>query len=270
MGMRLNHLRNGSFAVVFLFLVAAGVAFMIEKQQVQNGAEAIGHIIAKRRIPHMVGPTSDPYEIIIEYQVNGQRKRIVTPRAVWDSWGTLNNIGATVPVWYLPDGRAFIDHFNYLYPFTTTLLVFAAMGLMASLYLFFIARSRLEKVLSRTGQYQRTRKIPHRRLSQNRKHLLGRIHRLLVLLGLVLLLAVIGVLRESAWLYLIAIAGVLVWLVAMKKALVCPHCGASLTKDLKELDPLLGRTNWLIVRDNLAKGVAIICSHCGRSLDDRS
>jgi len=142
--------------VVLLLLVAAGVAFMIEKPLVQNDVEAIGHIIAKHRRPHMVGPTCDPYEIVIEYQVNGQRKRLVTSRAVWDGWWNvhLNTIGAAVPMWYLQDGQAFINRFNYLYPVTTILLTIVGIGLVSTLFVFLIPQSRLENAASRVRQDQ--------------------------------------------------------------------------------------------------------------------
>jgi len=269
LGARAKHTRN-ILVVVFLVLLAAGVAFVIEKSFVQNGVEAIGHIIAKRRIPHAVGSTSDPYEIIIEYQVNDQRKRLVTSRAVWDSWGkvTLNTIGATVPVWHLDNGQAFIDRFNYLYPITATLLGLTGIGLVGTLFVFLIPQSRYERAGSRVRRYQHTKKTPYHRISNNRKLLLKRMHQLFIVLGAIVVLAVIGILRESAWLYITVIAGVILLAFAGRRALVCPHCGASLKKDLQKLDPLLGRTNWMIVRDNLAKGVAVICSKCGCSLDD--
>ena len=255
--------------MVFLLLVAAGIAFSIEYSRIQVGAEATGHIVAKLREPGQVGPTSDPFKIVIEYQTRGQRKRLVTSRAVWDMWGELNTIGATVPVWYLDDGRAYINRFNYLYPFTATLLSIAGIGLVTVFFLSFIPQTRYEAASSRAKQYQQAKRR-HRPLSSNRRMLLGRVHRLLFLFVAILGLALIGILRSSAWIYIAAVAGAILWIFIIKRALVCPHCGASLVKDLKALDPSIvrGKTNWLTVRDYLAKGVPVTCSHCGHSLDD--
>jgi len=265
---RSKHFKN-ILKVVFLLLVAAGIAFTIEYSRIQAGAEATGHIVAKHWKQGLVGPTSDHYEIVIEYQARGQRHRLIASRAVWDMWGELNTIGATVPVWYTDDGRAFIKRFNYLYPFTATLLGIAAIGLVTVLFLPFISQTRYEAASSRAKQYQQAKRR-HRPLSPNRRMLLGRVHRLLFLLVAILGLALIGILRSSLWIYIAAIAAAILWSFIIKRALACPHCGASLAKDLKELDPSVVRakTNWLIVRDYLAKGVPVTCSHCGHSLDD--
>ena len=114
-----------------LLLVASAISFAVEWSRIHDGAEATGRIVAKRRIPHPVGPTGDPYEIVIEYQANGHKRRFATTRAVWDSLGKLNTVGESVPVWYLSEGRAYIDRFVYLYPITSILLVIAGIGLVS-------------------------------------------------------------------------------------------------------------------------------------------
>ena len=180
----------------------------------------------------------------------------------------MNTIGAAVPVRHLGDGEAEIDRFNYLYPVTTTLLGIAGIGLFAILWLFVIPQSRLEEVESRERQYRQTRKRPPKRIGENRRHLLRRMHMFLAVMALLLVMAGIGVVRRSAWLYIASVGGIVLLAIALRRVLLCPHCGASLNKDLKKLDPSPGRTNWLIVRDNLAKGVPVTCSACGRSLDE--
>lgn len=117
--------------ILVLLLVAAAISFAVEWSRIHDGAEATGRIVAKRRIPHPVGPTGDPYEIIIEYQANGHKRRFATTRAVWDSLGKLNTEGESVSVWYLPDGRACLHSFVYLYPVTTSFLLLFGVGLVS-------------------------------------------------------------------------------------------------------------------------------------------
>ena len=117
--------------VLLLLLVASGISFVVERARIHNGAETIGRIVAKRRVPHPVGPTGDPYEIVIEYEANGRATRFSTRRSVWDALGPLDRMGQTVPVWYLPDGRAYIKGFVYLYPVTATLLAMMGIGLVS-------------------------------------------------------------------------------------------------------------------------------------------
>ncbi|SFM86008.1 hypothetical protein [Thermodesulforhabdus norvegica] len=255
---------------VLLLLAAAGIAFTIEKSKVRNGVEVTGHVIAKRRIPHPVGPYGDAYEVIIEYRVKGQPKRLITTRAVWDTIGKrpLNTIGAAVQVLHLPDGRAVINRFYYLYPFTTTLLTIAGIGLISAFYTFFIRKKGLEKAESDAISYRRPSRTSYLLHGRNRKGLLSRLYRQLITLGALLVLMFIAIILESPWLYIIAIAGILWVSVRTRKAMTCPHCGASLRKDLQKLDPSPGKTNWLIVVDRLSKGVKVTCSNCGRSLDD--
>lgn len=263
---RARFTRN-TIRVVFLLLIAAAVAFVVEKHRLQNSVQATGHIIAKRRVPY-AGPTGDRYEIVIEYEAEGQRRSFATQRAVWDIWGTLDTIGAAVPVRHLNDEEAEIDRFNYLYPVTTTILGIAGIGLFCILLLLVIPQSRLEEVDSRQRQYRQLRNRPPKRIGDNRRRLLRRMHMFLAVVALLLVMAGIGIVRRSAWLYITSGGGLVLLAIALQRLLVCPHCGASLNKDLKELDPSLGGTNWLIVRDNLAKGVPVTCSECGHSLDE--
>ena len=269
MSARAKHVKN-ILRVVLLLLVAAGIAFTIEHSRIQDGAETTGRIVAKHRKPHGGGPFGDPYEIVIAYQAHGQRKRLTTSRAVWDMSGTLNTIGATVPVWYLDDGKASINRFNYLYPITTTLLGLTIIGAISALFaLLVIPQSRYEAYSSRLRRYQEAKNRPHQCLSANRRLLLSRLHLLLLMFGGALGLVAIGILRSSVWLLIAAFLGVILCVFARRWMLVCPHCGASLVEDLKEIEPRISTgTNWLIVRDYLAKGVPVICRSCGRSLDD--
>jgi len=256
---------------MLMLLVGSGIALAIEYSHVLGATEAMGRIVAKHRKPHGGGPTGDPYEIVIEYQAHGQRIRFVTSRAVWDRWsGALNTIGATVPMLYLNNGKAFINRFSYLYPITTALLALAGIGgISALLVLLVIPRSRIEAASSRARRYQQTKSSPHPHLSPNRRLLLRRLHGLLLMFGGVLGLVVIGVLRSSVWFFIAALVGVILWFFAMRRMLVCPRCGASLIEDLKEIVPRITfGTNWLMVRDYLAKGVPLTCRNCGRSLDD--
>lgn len=250
-------------------LVAAGISFTIEYSRIHPGTEATGYIVARHQTPGLVGPTADSYEIVIAYQAHGKHQQFVTSRAVWDSLGELNTIGATVPVWYLDDGRAFINRFSYLYSITSIFLILATIGLVSTFFLLFIPKSRYETASLRVKQYQQAKRR-HRPLSPNRRMLLSRMHRLFFLFAADLGLTLIGILRESTWLYIASFVGAIFWVFIMKRWLVCPHCGKSLAKDLKELEPRVVRngTNWLIVRDYLAKGVPITCSQCGHSLDD--
>ena len=261
-------LQRNVIRAVFVLLFAAVIVFFIERPLVENGTETSGYIVSKHRIPHIVAPTSDSYEIVIEYQVNGKVKRLVSSRAVWDTWGAFNTIGATVPVLYLNDGKAYINRFNYLYPITTSLLIISVLALLSTVLFLFMPQSRIKKIERQVNELKQAKNTTCRQLSPNRRHLLMHLHLLLFLAGVILLLAGIGIYLESPGLYITAIAGVVLWLVILKKTLVCPHCGASLKEDLQELDPLSGKTNWLIVRDNLARGLPVICSKCDRSLDD--
>ena len=130
MNARRSQIRN-LLRVLLLLLVASAISFAVEWSRVHDGAEATGRIVAKRRVPHLVAPTGDSYEIIIEYQVNGHTRRFATPRAVWGSLGKLNTVGESVPVWYLPDGRAYLKGFVYLYPVTASLLALFGIGLIS-------------------------------------------------------------------------------------------------------------------------------------------
>lgn len=269
MSARARHVKN-ILRVVLLLLVATGIAFTIEYSRIRDGTETTGRIVAKHRKPHGGGPFGDPYEIVIEYRAPGQHKRFATSRAIWDMSGKLNSIGATVPVWYLDDGRASINRFSYLYPITLTLLGLTTIGAISALFVpLVIPQSHHDVFSSRVRRYQDAKNRPHQHLSANRKLLLSRLHRLLLMLGGALGLIAIGILRSSVWSLIAALVGVILWLFAIRRMLVCPHCGASLVEALKEIEPrITTRTNWLIVRDYLAKGVPVICRSCGRSLDD--
>lgn len=268
MSTRTKHFKN-ILRLVLLLLIVSGIAFAIEYSQTLNGTEAMGRIVEKNRKPQGGGPYGDAYEIVIEYQAYGQLKRFSTSRAVWDTWGVLNTIGATIPVLYLKEGKVFINRFVYLYPFSAILLSLTTIGIGVLIVLLVIPRSRIETASSRVRQYQQAKNSPHQYLSPNRRLLLSGMNRLLLMFGGVLGLLVIGVIRSSAWLVIASFVGVILLRLAFRPVLVCPHCGASLIEDLKEIIPrIVSRTNWLMVRDYLAKGVPLTCRNCGRSLDD--
>jgi len=255
--------------MTLVLLVSAGISFTIEHLQIQHGTETAGHIIAKHGRPYG-GGLGDLYEIEIEYQAHGQRKHFRSVRALGDT-RKFNVIGTAVPVLHLDNGKAFINGFIYLYPITATLLVLTAIAGVSTLFvLLFIPQSRFEAAAARARQYQQAKRSPRQRLSANRRLLLSRLHRWLFFSGGMLAIVVMGFLRTSAWIVLVALAGAALSTLIMRRMLVCPHCGASLANDLKELEPSVvrGRTNWLTVRDYLAKGVPVTCSHCGRSLDE--
>lgn len=268
MSARTKHLKN-ILRLVVLLLVVSGIAFAVEYSQALDGAEVSGRIVEKHRKSRGGGPTGDGYDIVIEYPAHEQIRRFTTSRAVWDMWGALNTVGASVPVLYLEDGRAFVNRFSYLYPFTTILLCLTAIGAATFLVLLVIPRSRLDTAYSRIRQYQQAKNNPHPRLSPSRRFLLGRLNRLLLMFGGAIGLVAIGAFRSSAWLLIAGFAGVILLSLAVGRILVCPHCGASLARDLKEIVPRITYgTNWLMVRDYLAKGVPLTCRSCGRSLDD--
>jgi len=265
---RSKHVKN-LLRSITLLLTIAGIAFATEYYQILDGEKVDGRIIEKQRKTNGGGPYGDAYEIIIEYQVNGQLSRFTTSRAVWDTWGTLNTIGATVPVLYLKDGKAFIDRFSYLYPFTATLLGISIAAIAALLWLLVIPQSRIETASSRVKRYRNAKNSTHQRLSSNRRQLLKRLNLWLLVAGGILGLLVIGILRSSLWIVIFSFVAFVLLRLAMGRILVCPYCGASLTKDLQEIEPrVVSRTNWLVVRDYLAKGVPVTCRNCGRSLDD--
>jgi len=265
---RSKHVKN-LLRLITLLLTIAGVALAIEYSQIRDGAKVDGRIIEKHRKTQGGGPYGDAYEIIIEYQAYGQLRRFTTSRAVWDTWGTLNTIGATVPVLYLKDGKAFVDRFSYLYPFTAILLVLSTTAIAALLWILVISKPRIETASSRIKRYRDVKNSRHQCLSSNRRLLLKRLNLWLLVAGGILGLLVIGILRSSLWLVIFSFVAFVLLRLAMGRILVCPYCGASLTKDLQEIEPrVVSRTNWLVVRDYLAKGIPVTCRNCGRSLDD--
>ncbi len=268
MSARSKHVKN-LLRLIALLLTTAGIVLAIEYYQVRDGEKVDGRIIEKHRKTQGGGPYGDAYEIIIEYQAYGQLRRFTTSRAVWDTWGALNTIGATVSVLYLKDGKAFIDRFNYLYPFTATLLGISIAAIAGLLLLLVIPQSRIETASSQVKRYRNAKNSTHQRLSSNRRLLLKRLNLWLLMAGGMLGLLVVGILRSSPWIVISSFVTFVLLRYAMRWILVCPNCGASLTKDLQEIEPrVVSRTNWLVVRDYLAKGVPVTCRNCGRSLDD--
>ena len=253
-----------------MLLIISGIAFAVEYSRIQDGTRVEGRIVEKHRKASGGGPLGDAYEIVIEYQAVGEARRFATSRAVWDAWGSLDSVGATVPLRYLQDGRAFIDRFTYLYPFTAMLLMIAAIAAAVLLWLFVVPQSRIEAASVRAKRYRDLDKSPQKRPGLNRGLLLKRLHLWLLLSGGIGVLLVIGVLIPSPLLVIACIVAIVLLWSGVGRVLVCPFCGASLKQDLQDIEPRIGsgRTNWLIVRDYLAKGVAVSCSHCGRSLDD--
>jgi len=265
---RSKHLKN-LLRLITLLITIAGITLAIEYYQIRDGERVDGRIIEKHRKAKGGGPYGDAYEIIIEYPAYGQLRRFTTSRAVWDTWGALNTIGATVPVLYLKDGKAFIDRFIYLYPFTAILLGLSITAIAALLWLLVIPQSRIETASSRVKRYRNAKSGTHKHLSPNRRLLLKRLNLWLLMAGGILGLLVIGILRSSPWLVIFSFVALVLLRFAMRWILVCPNCGAPLTKDLQEIGPrIVSRTNWLVVRDYLAKGVPVTCRNCGRSLDD--
>lgn len=256
--------------LITLLLTISGISFVIEYAQIRDGAKVNGLIIEKHRKASGGGPLADAYEIAIEYQAYGEIRRFTTSRAVWDIWGSLNIIGTKVPILYLKDGNAFIDRFTYLHPFTAMLLVFSTIATVALLWLFVVPQSRIEAASVRAKQYRNLKNGPQKRLSPNRRLLLKRLHLWLIMIGGIAVLLVIGVLIPSPWLVISSFAAIILLWSSIHRILVCPYCGASLKEDLRGIEPRVvsRRTNWLIVRDYLAKGVAVICSNCGHSLDN--
>lgn len=252
-----------------MLFVIAGISLVVEYYQIQDGTKVDGRIIEKQRKAHGGGPYGDAYEIIVEYQSSGQLRRFTTSRAVWDTWGSLNTIGATVPVLYLKDGKVFIDRVGYLYPYTATFLGISLMAIAALFWILVIPASRIETVSLRTKRYRDIKKSQRQSPGSCRRLLLKRLNLWLLVAGGLLVSMVIGILQSSPWIAIYSIVAIVLLRLVMGRILVCPCCGASIVKDLKEIEPsLVSRTNWLVVRDHLAKGVPVTCSSCGSSLDD--
>ena len=269
---RSKHVRN-ALLVVLALIIASGGVFIYEylSKSSGNGVAVEGTITEKHRKPHGGLPWGDPYEIVIEFQINGHSRQFTTSRAVWDTWGEMNRVGGHVRLLILADGRTYIDKFNYLYPVTTTLLVLSAIGLLATLWILVILESNYSVAAKRREQYRRARSAPARPLSANRRQLLRHMHNWFAMLAGIMVLFSVGITKHNLW--WLALGGlVLVFPLALwpRKKFVCPHCGASMVNELRNMVPNITgrRTNWLTVRDYLAKGVGVTCQKCGRSLDD--
>ncbi len=265
---RSRHFKNILMLIVLL-IIAAGITFSVERSQLRDGIRVDGRIVDIHRKASGGGPTRDAYEIVIEYPVDGQPRRFTTSRVVWDSWGTFNTVGATVPVLYLKNGEAFINRFAYLYPFSTMLLGVLAAATGALVWLLVIPRSRIEAVALRRKRYKHIKTGARWRLAPNRRQLLRRLDLWLLMNTGLMVLVAIGVLQSFVWLVILSFAAAVLIHFLMRRILVCPHCGASLMKDLREIEPrLVSKTNWLTVRGLLAKGAPLTCRNCAHSLDD--
>ncbi len=264
-----NQLFGASLSVLLVLALATVGAFFYEYQQSGGGVRSDGLIVERNLRPDGGGPLGDRYEIVVEYQVGDGVRRLSTSRPVWDAWGKMDTIGAPVSVLYLADGRAFVDNFAYLYPFTTVFLVLSAIAIVAFIWVRSFGRSRLAANIARTDRFRQARKRPGKRLSEHRRQLLSRLNWWLVVIAVVVVSGVIGFLGPYVWLAIASIGAIVVLLVALKSLLACPHCGASLQADLRDMVPHVGhKTNWLMVQNYLAKGVEITCRSCGSSLDD--
>jgi len=253
--------------LLILVLVTAG-AFFYEYQQSRGGFRSDGLIVERNRRPDGGGPFGDAYEIVIEYQAGDNVRRLSTSRPVWDSWGKMDAIGARVSVLYLADGRAFVDNFAYLYPFTTMFLVLSAIATVALIWMRSFGRSRLEANLARTDRYRQARKGSGKRLSRNRRQLLSRLNWWLVMAAVLIVSGVIGIMGPYVWLAIASFGAIFILSMALKNLLACPHCGASLKAELRDMAPHVGhKANWLMVQNYLAKGVEVTCRSCGRNLD---
>jgi len=265
---RSKHAKN-ILKVLLLFLIASGIAFSIEYPDTKDGIRTEGRIVEKKMKPEGGGPLGDPYEIIIEYKIHDQLYRFSTSRAVWDTFGTLNTIGATVPVVHTQDGKGRIDGFNYLYPFTAMLLVIDVIAVIAMIAVFLIPGARYETSAARARQYRVSKRTPQNNRSDNRSLLIRRLDSLFLFDALLLIMIFFGVYYRMVWISIMGILGAFIAGVSFGWMLKCPHCGKSLAKDLKNITPGIGGgTNWLVVRDYLSKGVPVVCSHCGRPLDN--
>jgi len=253
--------------LLVLVLVTVG-AFSYEYQQSSGGFRTNGLIVERNRRPDGGGPFGDAYEIVVEYQVGDNVRRLSTSRPVWDSWGKMDTIGARVSVLYLADGRAFVDTFAYLYPLTTMFLALSTIAIVALIWMRSFGRSRLQANLARTDRFRQARKSPGKRLSKHRRQLLSRLNWWLIMVAAAIVLGAIGILGPNVWLVTASFGAVVILLVTLKTLLACPHCSASLKADLRDMVPHVGhKTNWLMVQNYLAKGVEITCRSCGGNLD---
>ncbi|GMQ76837.1 MAG: hypothetical protein BMS9Abin01_2134 [Gammaproteobacteria bacterium] len=253
--------------LLILVLVTVG-AFSYEYQQSRGGFRADGLIVERNRRPDGGGPFGDAYEIVIEYRVGDNVRRLSTSRPVWDSWGKMDTIGARVSVLYLDDGRAFVDTFAYLYPLTTMFLVLSTIATVALIWMRSFGRSRLKANTARADRFRQARKRPGKRLSKHRRQLLSRLNRWLVMAAVVIVLGIIGILGPNVWIVIASVGAIVILSVMLKNVLACPHCGASLKAELRDMVPHVGhKTNWLMVQNYLAKGVEITCRSCGSNLD---
>jgi len=253
--------------LLILVLVTVG-AFFYEYEQTTSGFRTDGVIVERNRRPDRVGPLADSYEIVIEYRAGGDVRRLSTSRPVWDAWGKMDTIGTRVPVLYLADDRAFVDTFAYLYPLTTMFLVLSAIATGALIWMRSFGRSKLKANVARTDRFRQARKRPGKRLSEHRRQLLSRLNWWLVVAAVVIVLGIIGLMGPYVWLAIASFGAIVILSVTLKNLLACPHCGASLKADLKDMVPHVGnKTNWLMVQNYLAKGVAITCRSCGGNLD---
>ncbi len=253
--------------LLILVLVTVG-AFFYEYEQTTGGFRTDGLIVERNRRPDGGGPFGDAYEIVIEYQMGGNVRRLSTTRPVWDSWGKMDTIGARVSVLYLADGRALVDTFAYLYPLTMMFLVLSAIATGALIWMRSFGRSQLEGNVARADRFRQARKRPGKRLSKHRRQLLSRLNWWLVMAAVVIVFGIIGLLGPYIWLALASFGAIVILSVTLKSLLACPHCGASLKADLRDMVPHVGhKTNWLMVQNYLAKGVEITCRSCGGNLD---
>jgi len=254
-----------------LLILVSAISFLYEYSQIQDikNVETTGVIIDKIRNKDGMGRWGDPYKIVIEYNINGNKQKFSTSRAVWHTFGDLDTIGNKVPLLYLSDGRILINKFTYLYPVTTTFLGLAFISLLSLLGAFLVPRSRFRKAENRKKQYLKLAQKRDKKLSLNRKSLLNRLHGWFAFIVLTAGLFALAIIIKLPWLGILSLVSAILLVLLLRKILVCPHCGNTLIQELRELEPnITNRTNWLVVRDYLAKGVPVQCQSCKKSLDE--
>ena len=255
-------LRGGLIA-----LLATAAGFAVEVVRLSDAESAEGVIVAFRPLLRPCR-TCDRFEMVIEYTTPAGPRRFSKSRAVWDVPGEMGRTGTRLPILYTTDGRAWVDRFFYTHPFTGVMLIFDGLLIAAWLWLTTVGRQRFTKLTRQRAEYRRAALHPRGEIAPARRRLLREVSAMVLAMGAGIVATGAGFALGTITLAGSGLALVLGVRIFFWPRFTCPDCSGSLVGELRDLGlPLGGTTNWLMVRDALAKGVPLRCSNCKWDLD---